>query len=198
MAAYEEALRLDPALTEAAEALHEAEREWADDRPVDWRPEPDVVAGWTVVDTSTPDTADDAFAYESALRSDDGDVPADLYLSAPARLLRGWPGHRTRPGRSGYDYVDTAAEEGYMLGLIVRQLFAGTLPLETPLSRLLALVIGAAALLPLPACLYAAVNGEPAYICLAGYLALFWVPGAALIWNVMRSFESKADAGEPA
>ena len=30
-------------------------------------------------------------------------IPGWWYLDANAFLLKGWPGHRTRPGRSGYD-----------------------------------------------------------------------------------------------
>ena len=36
-----------------------------------------------------------------------GDLPAVMYLSETSRILRGWPGYRTQPGHSGYDYLET-------------------------------------------------------------------------------------------
>ena len=38
--------------------------------------------------------------------------------------LPGWPGYRTRDGRSGYDPIDSRAEAGHMAGTIIQKLFA--------------------------------------------------------------------------
>jgi hypothetical protein len=40
-------------------------------------------------------------------------------------VLPGWPGYRTRAGRSGYDPIDTRAEAGHMAGTILQRLFVG-------------------------------------------------------------------------
>ena len=40
-------------------------------------------------------------------------------------VLPGWPGYRTRAGRSGYDPIDTRAEAGHMAGTILQTLFVG-------------------------------------------------------------------------
>jgi hypothetical protein len=39
--------------------------------------------------------------------------------------LPGWPGYRTRAGRSGYDPIDTRAEAGHMAGTVIQKLFTG-------------------------------------------------------------------------
>lgn len=49
------------------------------------------------------------------------DVPAEqLYQST---LQPGQPGYRTQPDRSGYDPLETNQEAGYVIGLLLRQLF---------------------------------------------------------------------------
>jgi hypothetical protein len=40
-------------------------------------------------------------------------------------LLPGWPGYRTRDGRSGYDPIDTRTEAAHTAGTIVQRLFTG-------------------------------------------------------------------------
>ena len=40
-------------------------------------------------------------------------------------ILPGLPGYRTRAGRSGYDPIDTGAEEGHMAGTVIQKLFTG-------------------------------------------------------------------------
>lgn len=39
--------------------------------------------------------------------------------------LPGWPGYRTRDGRSGYDPIDSRTEAGHMAGTMIQKLFAG-------------------------------------------------------------------------
>jgi tetratricopeptide (TPR) repeat protein len=48
-----------------------------------------------------------------------------LYLDEKSFVLVGWPGHRTRPGRSGYDPLDTDFELAHMEGIMARLLFTG-------------------------------------------------------------------------
>jgi superkiller protein 3 len=52
-------------------------------------------------------------------------IPGWIYLDANAFLLPGWPGHRTRPGRTGYDPLDRNFEYAHMQGVIFRQLMIG-------------------------------------------------------------------------
>ena len=53
-------------------------------------------------------------------------LPGWRYLDANAFLLPGWPGHRTRPGRSGYDPLERDFEYAYMQGMIFRRLITRT------------------------------------------------------------------------
>lgn len=39
----------------------------------------------------------------------------------PTLLPPGWPGYRTRPGRTGLDYIDTQVEVAHMTGVFIRQ-----------------------------------------------------------------------------
>lgn len=51
----------------------------------------------------------------------------------------GLPGYRTRPGRSGWDYLDSQRELAYMEGLFIRHLFTGHVRTRNPFA-LVALV----------------------------------------------------------
>jgi hypothetical protein len=54
------------------------------------------------------------------------DIPEDgLPLNEQARILRGWPGYRTRDGRWGFDPIDSPAEEARIEGLFLKWLFLG-------------------------------------------------------------------------
>lgn len=62
------------------------------------------------------------------------DAAADLvnrlpYLTIEELSLRGWPGYRNRPGRCGLDPLDRNAEEGFIVGKMLRALF--TLKMRT-------------------------------------------------------------------
>lgn len=49
-------------------------------------------------------------------------IPGWMYLDANAFFLTGWAGHRYRPGRSGYDPLETDFELAHMEGVIIRRL----------------------------------------------------------------------------
>jgi hypothetical protein len=54
------------------------------------------------------------------------DIPEDgLPLDEQARILRGWPGYRTRDDRWGLDPVASPAEEARMEVLFLKGLFTG-------------------------------------------------------------------------
>ena len=70
-------------------------------------------------------------------------LPGWLYLDASAHLLRGWAGHRIRPGRSGYDPLDSQFENAHIQGVIIRKLFTGRLRTRNPLYLILMTCYGA-------------------------------------------------------
>src|SRR5260221_6232925 len=80
IAAYREALRLDPNFTEAREDLSDAQREWSG------QGEPAQPAENAAI-------VDDPLLIGEYVVG--GDLPETFYLSDTARLLPGWPGYRT-------------------------------------------------------------------------------------------------------
>jgi hypothetical protein len=79
------------------------------------------------------------------------DAPADLvqrlpYLNEESLSLRGWPGFRIRPGRTGYDYLDYPAEEAHLEGMFVRYLFTCKLRTTNPVYIILMALLGLACL----------------------------------------------------
>jgi tetratricopeptide (TPR) repeat protein len=63
-----------------------------------------------------------AIFLDSEIIDGENTIPGWIYLDANAFLLPGWPGHRNRPGRSGYDPLDRDFEYAHMQGLIFRRL----------------------------------------------------------------------------
>lgn len=56
---------------------------------------------------------------KSSIKRDDKDK------QDKSSLLPGWPGYRTRDGRSGYDPIDTRTEAAHTAGTIIQRLFSG-------------------------------------------------------------------------
>jgi hypothetical protein len=77
------------------------------------------------------------------------DLPlAQTESSENLSLYLGWPGYRTRPGRSGYDYIDTQNEIAHMTGVFIRQLITRTwLHMESGPHPLVTFIMGSALLL---------------------------------------------------
>ena len=69
-------------------------------------------------DTNTPDYGDP--------------LPGWIYLDEKSYLLVGWPAHRFRPGRSGYDPLDTDFEQAHIEGVMIRMLFTGRFRTHNP------------------------------------------------------------------
>ena len=80
---------------------------------------------------------DEAVATVEASLDDDAERLG--HLDGKALALRGWPGHRTRPGRTGYDPLDNDFEIAHMEGVFLRGLFTGNLRTR---NRLYLLVMG--------------------------------------------------------
>jgi len=56
--------------------------------------------------------------------------------------IPGYPGYRTRPGRSGYDPVDRGREAGHMQGVFWRQALTGQLRTRKPVYLVLMFLFG--------------------------------------------------------
>ncbi len=75
--------------------------------------------------------------------------PFGYYLSEHTAELTGWPGHRTRPGRSGLDYLESEYEWAHIQGVLYRQLFTLKFRTSDPLHLLLMLLFGFITTFPL-------------------------------------------------
>ena len=74
--------------------------------------------------------------------------------------FRGYPGYRTRPGRSGLDPVDSDNETGFMAGVMLRRLLTGKLRAHNPLTLVLWGILGLACLAPMLLAILEAVHGN--------------------------------------
>jgi hypothetical protein len=70
------------------------------------------------------------------------ELPGYYYLNYNSYINRGFPGYRNRPGKSGYDPMDTYLEQGYMGGVLLKKLFTLSLPLDNIVYLLISLIIG--------------------------------------------------------
>ena len=73
--------------------------------------------------------------------------------------LQGWPGYRTREGRSGYDPIDTRAEAAHTAGTILQKLFTGQV--RNPFGLFLLGVLGLILVTPLILAISEMMNGNP-------------------------------------
>jgi tetratricopeptide (TPR) repeat protein len=110
-----------------------------------------------------------------------------LFLDEITMVLSGWPGHRTLPGRSGYDPLDSEFELAHMEGIILRQLIIGKFRTRNPLDLLLMGFWGCLGCLSIFFTLAEALNGQPRAL----FFNIFFIPhiaiGAALLWNAALS-----------
>jgi hypothetical protein len=99
--------------------------------------------------------------------------------------LPGWPGYRTRAGRSGYDPIDTRAEAGHMAGTILQRLFTGQI--TNPIALFLLTVLGLILIGPIVLTISAGRAGNlfPSSAWL--FALLFAIVGIALLINVIRN-----------
>ena len=72
--------------------------------------------------------------------------------------LPGWPGYRTREGRSGYDPIDTRTEAAHTAGRIVRTLLSGYI--RNPIHLLALGILGSVLVIPLILAISELVNGN--------------------------------------
>jgi hypothetical protein len=79
------------------------------------------------------------------------DPAEEFFLFAESELLPGFPGYRTRPNRSGYDYIDTQLELAHMTGVFLRSFFSGILSRFSPgIHPLIGLAVGVLLLIAFP------------------------------------------------
>jgi hypothetical protein len=105
----------------------------------------------------------------------------------PSSTLQGWPGYRTRAGRSGLDPIDNRTEAGHMAGLVLRDLLTGTLVTRNSFSLFVFGILGVLFLAPLGLALYSAFQGGG--FPFSGWLVtgILGLAGGILLVNLFRN-----------
>ena len=75
--------------------------------------------------------------------------------------LPGWPGYRTRGGRSGYDPIDTRTEAAHTIGAFIQKLFSGQLRIRNPIYLILSGIFGLILIVPLFLAILETIKGNP-------------------------------------
>jgi uncharacterized membrane protein YeaQ/YmgE (transglycosylase-associated protein family) len=99
--------------------------------------------------------------------------------------LPGWPSHRTRQGRSGYDPIDSRAEAGHMAGTILQKLF--TDQVRNRFVLFLLSVLGLFLITPLVVVISEARNGNLFPWNAWLFALLIAIVGTAILVNVVRN-----------
>jgi len=113
-------------------------------------------------------------------------APAWVYLDQGAHILTGWPGHRTRPGRSGYDPLEADFEAAHICGIITHQVLIGKFRTSNPIYLLIMLCLGVLTSFPLLAVVALLVGNIDAIPFLLAN-APYWLFGLVLLANVYVS-----------
>jgi hypothetical protein len=101
--------------------------------------------------------------------------------------LPGWPGYRTRDGRSGYDPIDTRTEAAHVSGFFLQKLFAGQLRIKNPIVLFLSGILGLALIAPLLLAIFEVLSGN---LSSPGPWIPFLIAGAfgfALLFNFIKN-----------
>jgi len=88
-------------------------------------------------------------------------VPKDKDSRDDPSSIPGWPGYRTRDGRSGYDPIDMRTEAAHTASTFVRDLFTGKLRIRNPVLLFLSGLLGLVLVTPLILAIWEMLNGNP-------------------------------------
>ena len=134
---YLKAIQLNPRFYPARENLANARVLWEEEQ---------YIRMTNIVPDENEDESEMNTEVDVSLDSEivDGEnpIPGWMYLDANAFLLTGWPGHRTRPGRSGYDPLERDFEYAHMQGVIFRRLITRTFRTRNPIYLTLMAFMG--------------------------------------------------------
>lgn len=100
-------------------------------------------------------------------------------------VLPGWPGYRTRAGRSGYDPIDTRAEAGHMAGTILQTLFVGQI--RNRVHLFLLGVLGLILITPLVLAVSETLNANPLPWNAWLFVLVVGIVGLAILINFIKN-----------
>lgn len=125
-----------------------------------------------------------------------GPTPGWLYLDETAYWLRGWPGFRNRPGRSGLDPLDAYFEEPHTYGIIIRRLLNRRLRTHNPVYLLLMTFAGLICSSPVFMFLLS-FEGDWFFAILSLIYSPLLIVGFALLLNVFLSLFTRPPEDSP-
>jgi tetratricopeptide (TPR) repeat protein len=118
-------------------------------------------------------------------------MPGWYTLDEPAFWLRGWPGNRTRAGRSGLDLLDARAEEGHLEGVIFLKMLNGQFRTKHPIYLCGLFIIGLFLCLPIFSLLQETDLVEQ--IIFGIPMGLYLFIGVIILINVVLSITSEPE-----
>jgi hypothetical protein len=101
--------------------------------------------------------------------------------------IPGWPGYRTRDGRSGYDPIDTRTEAAYTFSAFIRGLFTGRLRIKNLILLFLSGLLGLVLVFPFLLAIFELLNGNPLSLNAWGTLFVIGVIGLAFLINFIKN-----------
>lgn len=101
--------------------------------------------------------------------------------------LPGWPGYRTRDGRSGLDPVDNDIEGGHVVGVFLRRFFTMTLRTHHAYQTALLGVLGFLLVAPFVLAVTEAVGGGSMTVGMWVYLSLVGLVGLFALTNCVKN-----------
>lgn len=188
--AYLESIRLNPRFYAARENLSNArlkqeEEQYRQVALENWEGMQEEHDSWFSGENEIITDSDESQDLE--IPEKNNSVPGWLYMDEKDFLLIGWPGHRTRPGRTGYDPLETDFEAAHMVGIIIRLLFTRKFRTQNPIDLLVMTCVGFIACVPLLLGGMTLLQGEWDSIMVILIYSPYWVVGVALLMNVFLS-----------
>jgi hypothetical protein len=101
--------------------------------------------------------------------------------------LQGWPGYRTRAGRSGLDPMDSRAEAGHISGVLIRQFFTLQIKTKNPIHLILLGIMGLLLVLPFIAVVSETMRGNSQDASIWIIFILTGIIGLAAFANLIKN-----------
>ena len=101
--------------------------------------------------------------------------------------LPGWPGYRNRPGRSGYDPLDTDFELAHMIGVYSRLLITGKIRTRNLFILSFMALFGLASIFTLLMFILEVANGNLDALGIIVVCVPFFILGTAFLVNFIRN-----------
>jgi tetratricopeptide (TPR) repeat protein len=172
---YQRAVQLNPRFSAGYENLANAKECWQEEQ-------------YRLFSIAEPDESQEPTIEldESQIQESTEPLPQWLYMDKSSYILMGWPGHRTRQGRSGYDQLDSEFEFAHMQGVMIRLLLARKFRTHNPIYLVLMTIVG---LLYFLFGISPVIFGNLPGIFLGLLFSPYSITGAMLLVNVFLSLK---------